>query len=63
MDREAAPQKDQKNGRAILDRPVPKESWAFSSQATQSQRLCLIPLTPLTLVLMVFWPGTVDAEK
>lgn len=54
----------QKNGRLSRTGPVPKGSRAFSSQATQSHRaLCLIPLTPLTLVLMVFWPGTVDAEK
>lgn len=36
MDREAAPQKGPEEWTVVSDRPIPKGSWAFSSQATQS---------------------------
>lgn len=41
----------------------PKDTGHFLLKPLKAIALCLIPLTPLTLVLMVFWPGTVDAEK
>lgn len=63
MDREAAPQKGQKNGRPSRTGPSPKDPGHFLLKPLKAIALCLIPLTPLTLVLMVFWPWTVDAEK
>lgn len=41
----------------------PKDTGHFLLKPLKAIALCLIPLTPLTLVLMVFWPGTVDVEK
>lgn len=63
MDREAPPQKGQKNGRPSRTGPSPKDLGHFLLKPLKAIVLCLIPLTPLTLVLMVFWPWTVDAEK
>lgn len=50
------------DGRVGQARP-PKDPGHFLLKPLKAVALCLIPLTPLTLVLMVFWPGTVDAEK
>lgn len=64
MDREAAPQKRPEEWMAGLGQACsPKDAGHFLLKPLKAVALCLIPLTPLTLVLMVFWPGTVDAEK
>jgi hypothetical protein len=41
----------------------PKDPGHFLRKPLKDVGTALIPLTPLTLVLMVFWPGTVDAES
>lgn len=41
----------------------PKDLGHFLLKPLKAVAPCLIPLTRLTLVLMVFWLGTVDAEK
>lgn len=64
MEREAAPQKGPEEWMASVGqaRP-PKDPGHFLLKPLKAVALGLIPLTPLTLVLMAFWPGTVDAEK
>lgn len=63
MDGEASPQKGQKNGRPSRAGRFPKDCGHFLLKPLKAVAPGLIPLTPLTLVLMVFWPETVDAEK
>lgn len=64
MDREAAPQKGPEEWMAVSGQARPQRILGiFFLKPLKAIALCLIPLTPLTLVLMAFWPGTVDAEK
>lgn len=49
---------------ACLGQACPlKDTGYFLLKTLKAMAACMILLTPLTLVLMVFGPGTVDAEK
>lgn len=56
IDREAAPQRRPEEWAADSDKPVPEGTSRFLHKPLKAVALWLIPLAPLTLTIMVFWP-------